>query len=101
MTTIRLNDSTAKELKELCFRTDSYEKVIAMLIGSFIRSKLYARCDMCYLCFNISELSIVEHEQTSKISDTPDEFLLKRFTQAETVRLICNRCLRDAAEKEV
>ena len=37
MTTIRLNDSTAKELKELCFRTDSYEKVIAMLIGSFKR----------------------------------------------------------------
>ena len=69
--------------------------------SAVIRSKLYARCDMCYLCFNISELSIVEHEQTSKISDTPDEFLLKRFTQAETVRLICNRCLRDAAEKEV
>ena len=37
MTTIRLNDSTAKELKELCFRTDSYEKVIAMLIASFKR----------------------------------------------------------------
>ena len=37
MTTIRLNDSTAKELKGLCFRTDSYEKVIAMLIGSFKR----------------------------------------------------------------
>jgi hypothetical protein len=37
MTTIRINDSTAHELKELCFRTDSYEKVIAMLIGSFKR----------------------------------------------------------------
>jgi len=37
MTTIRLNDSAAKELKSLCFRTDSYEKVIAMLITSFKR----------------------------------------------------------------
>jgi hypothetical protein len=37
MTTIRLNDETAHVLKELCFRTDSYEKVIAMLIESFKR----------------------------------------------------------------
>lgn len=64
-----------------------------------IRSKLYAHCDMCYLCFNISELTLVEHEQLHKISDTPDEFLIKRFTQAETIQLICNRCLRNKEEK--
>jgi hypothetical protein len=35
MTTIRLKDETLQELKSICFRTDSYDTIITMLITDF------------------------------------------------------------------